>query len=183
MREQLHPGDCLLLVIDLQERLMPAMAPADSERALRAAGILIEGARLFDVPTLASEQYPKGLGATVPAVQQALPSPALAKLEFSAYANPELRAAIDATGRRHAVLVGVEAHVCVLQTALDLLAAGFAVHVAADGVASRAPADKAVALELLRGAGAVVTVSETVVFQWCGRAGTDAFKAVSRLVR
>ncbi len=183
MRERLDAASCFVLVIDLQERLVPAMAGAEMTAALRAARVVVEGARPFDVPVLASEQYPKGLGSTVPEVASLLPSPPLPKLEFSAWANPELRATMVATGRRTAVLLGVEAHVCVLQTALDLLHEGYVVHVVADGVASRSPADRATALELLRGAGAVITVSESVVFQWCGRAGTDAFKVVSRLVR
>ncbi len=162
---------------------MPAMADGAVPGVVRATRILAGAAAAVGVPVLASEQYPKGLGATVPEVREVLPEAPLAKLEFSAYANPELRAALERTGRRQVVLVGVEAHVCVLQTALDLVEAGFTVHVAADGVASRSPADRAVALDLLRGAGVVITASETAAFQWCGRAGNDAFKVVSKLVR
>lgn len=179
----LDSQDSLLLVIDIQERLVPAIHTPDADAVVKNTALLIQAAALFGVPVVASEQYPRGLGATVPAVASLLPSPPLQKLEFSAWRNAELRALIEGLGRRSVVVTGVEAHVCVLQTALDLLAAGFTVHVAADAVGSRAPQNRATALDLLRQAGAVVTCAETAAFQWCGVAGSDAFKQLSRLVR
>lgn len=171
----------LVLVIDLQERLMPAIHGA--ERVEAAARLLIDAARLFDVPIIASEQYPRGLGPTRPAIAEVLPQPPLPKVVFSAYGDDGLHAAIEAAGRKAVVIVGVEAHVCVLQTTLDLIAAGYTVFVARDAVGSRAPENRDTAMELLRAAGAVITCVETVAFEWCGAAGTDRFKALSKLVK
>ena len=179
----LDPLDSFLLVIDVQERLIPAIAGPDADDVVKNTQLLIQAAALFGVPIVASEQYPRGLGATVPSIASLLPSPPLDKLEFSAWRNAELRSSMEGLGRRSVVVTGVEAHVCVLQTALDLLAAGFTVHVAADAVGSRAPQNRTTALALLAQAGAVVTCAETVAFQWCGAAGSDAFKQLSRLVR
>ena len=173
-----------LLIIDIQERLLPAMDPTDAERVARNARLLVEAAALFDVPTIVSEQYPRGLGPTVDSIATALEGVnPIAKTEFSCYRNDELKAAIDNTGRGVLILCGIEAHVCVLQTALDLAAAGRTVHVVSDGIASRDPANKAVGLDQMRLAGAVMTSAETVAFQWCGGAGAPQFRAISKLVR
>lgn len=173
-----------LLVIDIQERLLPAIDPAAADRVVQNARLLVEAAHLFGVPVIASEQYPRGLGPTIAPIANALGGAApLPKVEFSAVRNPELAAAIAATGRRHIVVCGIETHVCVLQTALDLVADGKVVHVASDAVGSRDPANRLVGLEIMRQAGAVVSSAETVAFQWAGRAGSEAFKALSRLVR
>ena len=172
----------LLLVIDVQERLMAAMP--DAEACLARILLLIEGARLLGVPALASEQYPKGLGATVAPVASALgAAPRLEKLHFSCFREEPLRRAIFAADRRQLVLCGVETHVCVLQTALDFQAAGFEVHVVADACDSRTAGRKALALDRLRQAGVRIVDSEMVLFEWLERAGTDEFRAISRLVK
>jgi nicotinamidase-related amidase len=134
----LRRGDVVLVVVDVQERINAVMA--DQGHLARIA-VLIEACAALDVPVIASEQYPKGLGPTVPSVAAPLPAPPLIKDTFSCAREPAVRAAIEAAGRRQAVVAGIEAHVCVLQTALDLAAAGFQVHVPHDAVSSRRPAD------------------------------------------
>lgn len=172
----------LLLVIDVQERLLAAMPEAADcvDRIL----LLLEGARLLGVPALSSEQYPKGLGTTDPRVSAALGNaPRFEKIHFSCFREEPLRQAILATGRRQLVLCGVEAHVCVLQTALDFRATGFDVHVVADACDSRTAQRKALAFARLRQEGVRILDSEMVLFEWLERAGTDEFRAISRLVR
>jgi nicotinamidase-related amidase len=171
-----------LLLVDLQEKLLPAMA--DPESLLPRIVLLVRGALRLGVPVLASEQYRKGLGPTVPALAALLPEGAVGeKLAFSCVADEGLRGRIAELGRPQIVIAGVEAHVCVLQTALGLLRMGLAPVVAADAVMSRRPSDRELALDRLRQAGVVVASSEMVLFEWLGEAGTDAFRDVSRLLR
>jgi nicotinamidase-related amidase len=171
-----------LVLIDLQERLMPAMeGPA---HVVARCGILIEAARRLDAPVLATRQYPRGLGALVEPLAGALrPEECHDKLAFSAFAEPAVREEMLRLGRDQFVVAGVEAHVCVLQTALDLLAEGYGVAVVADAVASRREESRALALERLRRHGAEIVNTEMVVFEWLGRAGTDDFRALSPLIR
>jgi len=172
----------LLFVVDVQERLLPAMH--DGAGCVAAIGRLLEGARILDVPVMASEQYPRGLGPTVPAVRERLgEAPVFEKITFSCARDATIREAVLAAGRRTLVLCGIEAHVCVLQTALDFAAEGLRVAVVEDAVASRRPESRARALARLAGAGVEVVNVEMVLFEWLERAGTDAFRAVSRLVR
>ncbi len=170
-----------ILMVDVQERLLPAMAEA---AAVTANGIrLLEAARILAVPVLVSEQYPQGLGRTVPDLAQRAPANTVhEKIEFSCFANPALRQALSGTGRQ-TILFGIEAHVCVLQTALEMAAAGRDVTVVADAVSSRAEASKAVALQRLQAAGIRLATTEMVLFEWLRQAGTPEFKAVSRLIR
>lgn len=177
-----------LVVVDVQENLARAM-PADTfPRVTRNLVLLATAARTLGLPVLLTEQYPKGLGRTIGPVAEALaargtpPSP-IEKLDFACTAVPAFREALAASGRRTVVLTGLESHVCVLQTALGLLESGYAVHVPADAVASRAAANRQVGLDLMSRAGAVVTSTETVVFQLLGRAGTPEFKALVPLVK
>jgi nicotinamidase-related amidase len=145
-----------LVVIDMQERLMPAIADADA--VTRAAGILIEASRQLEVPVVVTEQYPKGLGPTVDAIASRLPNGAavVEKMTFSAARNLDFASRIDelrAAGRDHIVLCGVESHVCVMQTAADLGAEGCTVHIVADACSSRAPASKGGRAGAVRGVG------------------------------
>lgn len=171
-----------LLLIDLQERLMPAMeGPA---HVVARCAILIEAARRLDVPVLATRQYPKGLGGIVAPLAGLLDAQECHdKLAFSAFAEPAGREALLRPGRDRFVVAGVESHVCVLQTALDLLGEGYAVAVVADAVASRREESRALALERLRRHGAEIVNTEMVVFEWLGRAGTEEFRALSPLIR
>ena len=175
-----------LVVIDMQERLMPAIADADA--VTRAAGILIEASRQLDVPVVVTEQYPKGLGSTVDAIASRLPNGAavVEKMTFSAARNFDFASRIDelrAAGRDHIVVCGVESHVCVMQTAADLGAEGCTVHIVADACSSRAPASKEAALARFGALGISRVTTEMVLFEWLEAAGTPEFKAVSRLVK
>jgi nicotinamidase-related amidase len=179
---QLDREDAVLLVVDIQERLAAAMA--DRERVVANAGHLIAAAKLLGVPVLLTEQYPKGLGKTVSELHAALePVPAIEKLTFDCCGEPAFPPALEQTGRSTVIVCGMEAHICVLQTVLGLLATGMTVHVAADAVCSRNPENARTALELQRDAGAVVTCTETVLFQLLGRAGTPAFKSIQNRIR
>ena len=161
---------------------MPAMeGPA---HIVARCAILIEAARCLEVPVLATRQYPKGLGGLVEPLSAALQAEECHdKLAFSAFAEPAVREAVLHLGRDQFVVAGVESHVCVLQTALDLLGEGYAVAVVADAVASRGEESRALALERLRRHGAEIVNTEMVVFEWLGRAGTDEFRALSPLIR
>ncbi|MDA0218008.1 MAG: hydrolase [Proteobacteria bacterium] len=171
-----------LVLIDLQERLMPAIegGPGVVERC----AILLQAARRLDVPVLATRQYPRGLGALVAPFDEALrPRECHDKLAFSAFAEDPARAALRDLGRDCFVLAGVEAHVCVLQTALDLLGEGYGVAIVADAVSSRTGQSRELALARLRANGALIVNAEMVLFEWLERAGTDAFRDLSPLIR
>jgi nicotinamidase-related amidase len=181
-RFQLDRATAVLLVVDIQERLAAVMA--ERERVVANAGHLIAAAQLLGVPVVHTEQYSKGLGPTVPELRAVLdPAPAIEKLTFDCCGEPSFAPALEGTGRATVIACGMEAHICVLQTVLGLLAAGKTVHVAADAVCSRNPENARTALALLRDAGAVVTCTETVLFQLLGRAGTPEFKAIQARIR
>jgi nicotinamidase-related amidase len=185
MTSSLSRARAVLAVIDVQERLLPAIPEERRTQVLRNVLIAIDAATILGLPTVASEQYPKGLGPTVPEVREHLGDTCtpVEKLVFSCGRSPEFRAALEATGRRDVILCGVEAHVCVLQTTLDLLGNGYRVFVPADAVASRRLLDWERGLALMERAGAVVGTTEIFVFQLLERAGTDEFRAISKLVR
>ena len=168
----------VLLLIDLQQRLMPVIH--DHETVLARAVRLAAAARRLDVPVRATEQNPAGLGPTVPALA-AYPQAVLAKTTFSAAADPGFAALLPAEGE--IVVAGVEAHVCVLQTVLDLLDAGRRVVWAADATGSRDPADREVAIDRARRHGAEVVTSEMVLFEWLRDARHPKFREVHKLVK
>ena len=167
----------VLLLIDLQQRLMPVIH--DHETVLARAVRLAEAATLLDVPVRATEQNPAGLGPTVPPLA-AYPQAVLAKTTFSAAADPGFAALLPAEGE--IVVAGVEAHVCVLQTVLDLLDAGRRVVWAADATGSRDPADREVAIDRARRHGAEIVTSEMVLFEWLRDAKNPSFKQVHSLL-
>lgn len=175
-----------LYVVDIQARLTPAVAEA--ERLIERAAILLRAAERLQVPVTVTEQYPKGLGETVAAIKNVLPQSAavLPKMTFSAMGDAaiaERAADLRGEGRNQAVICGAEAHVCVLQTALGLRAAGFEVFVVGDAVASRAPRSVSTAEARLLQAGCLWVTTEMVVFEWLERAGTDDFRALSALIK
>ena len=181
----LTPAGSALLIIDVQERFLgaiPAIAP--DQPVGRNCRILLDSARLTGAAVLVSEQYPKGLGPTLPHVVAASgAAPRLAKTHFSCCGDEALLAAIDGLHRPWWILCGIEAHVCVLATAADLLARGHRVVVVGDAVASRREDCRTMALAAARDLGALVLPTETVAFRWLRRAQGEAFKAVSTLVR
>jgi nicotinamidase-related amidase len=163
-----------LIAVDLQERLAPAISGGGE--VVRKAGLLLRAAARLKVPVLLTEQYPKGLGTTLPEIARLAPqADKLEKIAFSALAEKGFRERLRALGRRQVVLLGTEAHVCVLQTGLEILGDGSALFVVADAVGSRDPADAQAALRRLERAGAVIVTAEMVVFEWLRRAGTDDF--------
>ena len=180
---KLDPARTAILIVDVQERLCAAMPPADLTRLVKYARALAGAGRELGIPVLATEQYPKGLGHTLPELREALPSAPLEKVSFSCAGDASFFATLEATRRRQVVLAGMETHVCVFQTARDLVAAGYEVHVCADAVASRTEEHRRVGLELCREAGAAVTTAETAIFDLLGQAGTPQFKKVAPLVK
>lgn len=172
-----------LAVVDVQERLFPAMAAAHQPTVVKAIRVLAALAREASWPVLVTEQYPKGLGRTLPELAEALGRSAapIEKLTFSAARAPGV---LERLGDAQAVVVtGIEAHVCVLETVLDLLEHGLRVFVPWDAVASRREEDRSTALALMRRAGATITSSETLVFQLLGEAGGPAFKRLAPLLK
>ncbi len=154
------------------------------ERVTARTALLIEAAKLMDIPVLTTEQYPRGLGPTVGELRGALPPGApVEKLAFSCCGEPSFLEALEGTGRKKVILAGMETHICVLQTTLDLLSSGYQVYLPRDAVCSRRKLDWQTGLDLAREAGAVVTSTETVLFQLLERAGTDEFKKISKMVK
>jgi nicotinamidase-related amidase len=171
-------GDSGLLVIDAQVRLMARMA--DAERVTANLVRLVEAARLLSIPVECTEQYPRGLGPTVPELAGRVPVPS-EKLTFSCSGVPGLADRFRGAGAARILLCGLETHVCVLQTALDLASDRFRVYVAADAVASQRAVDRELALRRLERSGVILTTTEAVLFEWTETAGAAEFKAISRL--
>jgi nicotinamidase-related amidase len=167
-----------LVVVDVQEGFRPAVR--DFERVAANSAALIQGARVLGVPIVATEQYPKGLGRTVPEVAEHLgDTEPIEKVCFSAAAAN----GFELGGRDQALVCGIESHVCVSQTAHDLLDRGLEVHVARDAVTSRSEENKELGLHKMEGSGAVLTSVETALFELLGAAGSEEFKAVQRLIK
>jgi nicotinamidase-related amidase len=177
---RLTAADSVLVVIDVQDKLLAAV-PTASE-LVRNIAFLLDVAALVGVPALGTEQYPKGLGPTNAELARRLPPELPAKTAFSCCGAAGFLADLRSRDRPNVILTGMEAHVCVLHTALDLLEAGFTVYLPVDALASRAAIDRDVALRRLERAGAVPTTAEAVAFEWIGDATHPQFKAISRLV-
>ncbi len=165
-------------MVDVQEAFRKAIP--DFERIAKAAATLIEGAEAIGIPIVITEQYPKGLGETVPEVAEYLPD-GVQPLEKVVFAASEAEG-FDLEGRDQALVCGIETHVCVNQTALDLLASGVEVQIAEDAVGSRTDENKRVGLHKMEQAGATLTSVETALFELLGRAGTDEFKQIQKLI-
>jgi nicotinamidase-related amidase len=184
--DRLTPRTSLLLVVDVQERLASAMPPDDLARLVANASVLLEAARILGVPVVASEQYPKGLGPTVAPLLEKLHERGvtpLDKLCFDACSEPKIARTFAEHSPRAVVVVGMETHVCVYQTARELVRRGYETYVVADAVCSRKPDNRRVGLSLCERAGAIVSSTEAVAFDWLERAGTDAFRKISKAVR
>ena len=178
----LNYQEAALLIIDIQERLAAVMKYKDqvADNCLH----LIELAKLLEIPILLTEQYPKGLGKTLPEIQEVLPEYApFEKTDFNSCREEGFLEKVLSMGRKKLILTGMEAHVCVLQTALGLIKEGYAVHVVQDVVASRYKKNFKVGIELMRSAGTVITSTETVLFQLLERSGTEPFKIISKRLK
>ena len=172
-----------LAIIDMQVKLSSAMPAKAMQQAAQNCGILAQAANLLGVPTIATEQYPQGLGETMPEIKTHLgKAKIIAKTVFSACGEPKFSQLLH-RDKPQIILVGMEAHICLLQTALDLLLQSKQVFVVEDAVISRDANNKANAVARLREAGCVVTSTESVLFEWLGDARHEAFKTLSTLIR
>jgi nicotinamidase-related amidase len=175
-------AEAVLAIVDIQEKLLPAIF--EKERVLQNAVRLARGAAALRVPIIVTEQYRKGIGATLAEVAAAVPDFApIEKLAFSACGAAGFLEALTSRGAKDVLLCGIEAHVCVCQTCLDLLDAGFRVFVVADAISSRTPENHRLAVERMRAAGAVIVSTEMALFELLERAGTEEFKQILPLIK
>jgi nicotinamidase-related amidase len=174
--------DTILVVIDMQEKLMPAMYNREKteEQNIRLA----KGMKVLGVPVIVTTQYAKGLGKTIDSMEEVLEGcPILDKFTFSAYRNEEFRKTLEASGRKTVVITGVESHVCVQQTAMDLIEAGYKVAIAMDCVSSRSEESLKTAAWTLSSAGALLTCAESILFELLESAKAPEFKQISAIVK
>ena len=175
----LQANDSMVLLIDIQQKLAPAIY--ETKEVEQAAAWVLQVALQLDIPLLATEHYPKGLGHTVPSLRELLPDDAvLEKIYFSAYRELSIQQKLAGLGRRQIVVIGTESHVCVLQTVIDLLAAGYQVFVVAEAVGSRAPDNKQLALSRMQQAGCQIISKEMLAFEWLERGDHESFRQISK---
>ena len=178
----LNPGNTVLVAIDFQERLFPVMH--DKEKLLRQVVKLIQGARVLEIPVILTEQYPKGLGPTLPEIAGLLPDvKPIEKTCFSCCDAESFNSALEATNRKQVLICGIEAHICVYQTAVALSQADYEVQVVADCVSSRDPENKMVSLFKLGSAGIPPTTMETALFELLKIASGEKFRQISNIVK
>ena len=184
-RFEVPRGSAVVVLVDIQERLLRAMDPDRKEAAVHNTRLLLSLAKTLKLPVMATEQHPRGLGETIPEVRELLPPGAvpIEKVVFSSWKAKGFAERFRALGRSTAILAGMESHVCVLGTAKDMLRAGFNVHVPRDAVLSRTRENWLIGLDLMDRAGVVVTSTETLIFQMLERAGTEEFKEMARLLK
>lgn len=182
--DQLNPQRACVLIIDMQEKLLPLIRRHD--RVVRAGRKLLDGVRIFGLPVLVTEQYPKGLGRTVGEIREAWDADRVSVLEkptFSCWAHPPVREALLALDRPQIIISGIETHVCVQQTALDLVSRDYDVFVCADAAGSRGRVDHKQALHRMRYEGVAVTTVESVLFELCGRCDAPKFKQMLEVIK
>jgi nicotinamidase-related amidase len=167
--------------IDIQEKFKPAIHKFDE--VISNAKILVQSSGFLDVPLIVTEQYPKGLGKTVSEIELPANTPIIEKLHFSCFGNQEFMGKIKELKLKSIILFGVEAHVCLLKTALDALKQNLEVYLVADAVSSRTPENKAIAIERMRQSGVFIVSTEMILFQLLDYSGTDDFKAISKLIK
>ncbi|MBS0203173.1 MAG: isochorismatase family protein [Planctomycetes bacterium] len=181
--ELLHRAASRLLIVDVQDKLVPTLTEETRSRLIRSCHFLAEGAQLLGIPTSITEQYPQGLGATV-ATLQPFCADRPAKKRFSAVEALGWPLAADADDDRFQIVVaGMETHVCILQTVLNLLSCGYQVYVVVDAVASRREIDQRTAIERMAYSGATLVTAEGVLFEWAETAEAAEFKQLSGLVK
>ena len=179
----LQKEQAVLVVVDVQEKLMPVMDQRICGQVISHINMLLEGFRAMQLPVIATEQYPRGLGSTIEELAGATEQRCVEKIAFSCAGEPKFLAALEETGARQVVLVGMEAHICVYQTLIDLVDRGYQVHLVRDAICSRFKSDYQTAVGLATELGAVVTTTEIALFQLVGVATGDAFKTISKLAR
>ena len=175
-RRTLRPEDCALAVIDIQEKLLPPIF--EKERLVRNSQLLVRLADILSLPIIVSTQYVKGLGPTIPEISGLLPEvETIDKLEFGCFGNDSYCTAVDKMANRKTLLLcGMEAHICVMQTALGALSRGMDVHVAADAVSSRTELNWKLGLNRMQAAGAVISSTEMMIYELLQKSGSPAFK-------
>ena len=177
----LDKDNCVLMVIDIQEKLVPAMQKV--HKVIKNTRTLIATAKEFNIPIITTEQYPKGLGKTVTELQSLVdPNYLFEKVSFTAY-TPQVKGLLQSLNKKKIIIVGMETHVCVFQTIRDLLTDGYEVFLACDAVCSRKKTNYKNAISLISNMGAVVTNTETIIFDLLKEAGTPEFKALSKLIK
>lgn len=170
------------LVVDIQEKLVPHIY--DNEQILKNCRILISGLQTLDIPLIVTEQYSKGLGPTVEPVRSVLSNyQPIEKMSFSCCGNDQFISDVAGLGKKYIIICGMETHVCVLQTCLDLSAQGYHPILIEDCVSSRKPNDKQIAVARMRQWGITISTYESILFELCGIAGTETFKTISGLVK
>lgn len=179
---RINTNESAILVIDYQERLIPAIY--DGEKVVEKTVMLLEGAKILGLPIVTLRQYPKGLGDLVPEIKTAVEgNEPIDKLSFSACGEPAVMARLSGFNLKNIIVCGVEAHVCVLQTVVDLIASGFHPVLVCDCIGSRCQSDKEVAVSRMIHDGATITTAEATLFELLEKAGTPEFKAISKLVK
>lgn len=174
--------DTCCAVIDYQEKILPAMA--EKETLLENSVKLLKGLNILEVPVMMTAQYSKGLGVNVPEIREAAGiEEFFDKKSFSIYEDEGARKKLESLGRKNVILCGIEAHICVLQSIMGLVAAGYQPILVEDCVSSRKLHDKEVSIERARAEGAIVTTCESLLFELTGGAGSDKFKQISNLVK
>jgi nicotinamidase-related amidase len=178
----LNKDNSILVIVDIQEKLAAVMK--QKEKTVSNCLHLIEAAKLLHIPVIVTEQYPKGLGHTVKKIKEALPSyDPLEKITFDCCKGGTFLRKISSLKRKQIILSGMETHVCVLQTCLSLLKRKYSIHLVSDAVCSREKDDYLTGREMMRDAGAVITCTETVLFQLLEKAGTPEFKTIVRRIK
>jgi nicotinamidase-related amidase len=178
----LNTENTVLVLIDFQERLFPVISA--KEKLLQNVVKLIKGAQVLEVPVILTEQYPKGLGPTIPEIKELLPGlKPIEKVCFGCCDNEEFNKALESLKRKQVLVAGIEAHICVYQTAMALARKGYEVHLVTDGVSSREPENKAVALTRMSASGINLTSTEMALFELLKAAGGDKFKQISNIVK
>ena len=171
----------VFVLVDAQEKLVPVMS--DAEKIIKNINILVKASKILNVSLIVTEQYPKGLGKTVDKIILPEKKYLIEKMHFSCFGSDEFVKKMKELGSRSIVLFGIEAHVCILKTALDGLKSDFQVHVVADAVSSRTEENKNLAFERMKQSGAFVSSTEMILFQLIDKAGTDEFRELSRLIK
>ena len=180
----LNAQDSLLVIVDVQQRLTAAMPTGVRERVIKQVKVLLTAAKVLAVPVVVTEQYPKGLGPTEPELMSMLEesSTIIEKTSFSCMKIAEFCTKLDKSACKQVILTGMESHICILQTALDLQAQGYQVYVVEDAVSSRSKANQYNSLQRLRHAGVIITNVESVIFEWLGDAQHPEFKTLAKLI-
>jgi len=178
----LKKAGCVLVVVDIQEKLLPAIH--DFASVLDRSVKMVTAAKALEVPMLVTQQYTKGLGPTHSAITGLLPEFAyLEKTTFNCFGAPGFVEALDKLDAKTLVLIGIETHICVCQTALEALRRGYDVHVVADAIGSRTMANRAIGLDRIRQAGGVITATELTIYEWVERADSAEFKLILPLLK